>query len=525
MEGKGFSGIDDFIIEINNSEENQTQQRGEEDACSTVVQADANNDALGSQAQPDSVGHKSSTAENIIISNNKSSHQEGMPEATAAEPELGLTSSFSDKLHTFIREHKRGLGGCIAGILCLVAFWYVYYGPSDFHVDRLAKAGNGQEMLQMVKDYSRSNGNENVSKRATWYFASQPECQEYYEVCNLLSDNIVSYKHKAAIIQAATERTALIANFYNVFEANENIRELLAENAKAHDKNFFKTKLLNDANEVLATAKNRKTILPDKLRNLTIYNIDHVTTDEALSNFNLVVKTYQLSWGLENNDIGNLKSVFNEISIFKQSKYFKNHENAFKQIEERILKVDELNQSKDSLAKQLAAKEEDLTVKTARSQVKWAQSQLNELDYINYYPLNYLDDTSVLAERGYVGGPWIVVQNVRNDLILYDYVYYSDYVSRHGTTRVTANDTGITYDVPLFETEDENEYYAVISKNQAIINRFENEVAKLKNDIAQKAYQQKVLINVIKGVLQPILVENNGRTAEKILNIGVAKDL
>ena len=239
----------------------------------------------------------------------------------------------------------------------------------------------------------------------------------------------------------------------------------------------------------------------------------------------MVVKTYQLSWGLENNDIGNLKSVFNEISIFKQSKYFKNHENAFKQIEERILKVDELNQSKDSLAKQLAAKEEDLTVKTARSQVKWAQSQLNELDYINYYPLNYLDDNSVLAERGYVGGPWIVVQNVRNDLILYDYVYYSDYVSRHGTTRVTANDTGITYDVPLFETEDENEYYAVISKNQAIINRFENEVAKLKNDIAQKAYQQKVLINDIKEVLQPILMENNGLTAEKILNVGVAKDL
>ena len=136
-----------------------------------------------------------------------------------------------------------------------------------------------------------------------------------------------------------------------------------------------------------------------------------------------------------------------------------------------------------------------------------------------------MDDNSVLAEMGYIGGPWIVVQNVRNDLILSDYVYYHDYVSRHGTTKVTANDTGITYDVPVFETEDENEYYAVISKNQAILNKFENEVAQLKYDLAQKVHQQEVLINDIKEVLQPILVENNGRTAEKMLNINGAKDL
>ncbi len=524
MKGKGFSGIDDFIIEINNSENNQTQQSSEENICSPAVQADADNDKLDPQEQSDNVGSKSSTAENIIISNNDFSQQDTTPEATAAEPESDYTSS-NDKLHSLIREHKRGLRWCIVGIVCFVAFWYVYYGPSDFHVDRLAKEGNGTEMLQMVKDYSRSNGNENVSKRATWYFAGQPECKEYYEVCNLLNDSIVSYKHKAAIIQAATERTALIANFYVIFEANENIRELLAENAKAHNKNFFKTKLLNDANELLVTAKNHKTIQPDKLRNLNIYNIDNITTDEALSDFNLVIKTYQLSWRLANNDIGNLKSAFNEISLFNQSKYFKNHENAFNLIKEKILKVDELSQSKDSLTKQLSNKGDDLTVKTARNQVNWARSQLNKLDHINYYPLNYLDDNSVLAEMGYIGGPWIVVQNVRNDLILSDYVYYHDYVSRHGTTKVTANDTGITYDVPVFESEDENEYYAVINKNQAILNRFENEVAQLKYDLAQNVHQQEVLINEIKGVLQPILVENNGRTAEMMLSIDGAKDL
>ena len=60
---------------------------------------------------------------------------------------------------------------------------------------------------------------------------------------------------------------------------------------------------------------------------------------------------------------------------------------------------------------------------------------------------------------------------------------------------------------------------------QAIINKFENEVAQLKYDLAQNVHQQEVLINDIKEVLQPILMENNGLTAEEILNVGVAKDL
>lgn len=140
-------------------------------------------------------------------------------------------------------KQKKTACGVVTAVLVVAAGLFCLFGPTETHVNSLAKEENATGLVNFIHDRADSDYFANATEKATEALLDlngKQESDEMRMIGNLLLADTAQPAQKNAIIVAFTHKDRLVPEFYKVYERNPNLRDVLQENGLRVSPDIFR---------------------------------------------------------------------------------------------------------------------------------------------------------------------------------------------------------------------------------------------------------------------------------------------
>lgn len=382
-------------------------------------------------------------------------------------------------------------------------------GPTEYKVAQLSAAHNNKALLQMVDARANSFFFTNVTRAATKAIIFLGNKEYINSLAGYLLSKNVKVQQKDAIISAFTASKVLVPDFFEIYDNNRNLQQLLQNNGLAVNPNIFKDKIMAEGNVILNACRKAPGDYDAQIDALQIYNVEGLAADNMLQNLKGIADIYAIQQYLTADDneaiLQYLEVLQNQPDVpilAKNSHFFKALEVRVRQRKTASDRINELNQELDNM------QVED-NVQKEEAKVYMAQEQINKTKYIEYFGIkNFKNDALYVSIKN---GGWAVIDNPPSNM--QNFKWYSANVIKTG--EIGLKNYYKQWFVPVYQIVDISAAKAVVSKHQKEINKLyrakvaiEGKIAIVLKDKKKADADSEMLFNNMGATLNSLTAED-----------------
>ncbi len=395
----------------------------------------------------------------------------------------------------------------VASIFTSIMFYI--NGPTEYKVAQLSAAHNNKALMQMVDARANSFFFTNVTRAATKAIIFLGNKEYINSLAGYLLSANVKVQQKDAIISAFTASKVLVPDFFEIYDNNRCLQQLLQNNGLAVNPNIFKDKIVAEGNAILKACRNAPGDYDAQIDALQIYNVEGLAADNMLQNLKGIADIYAIQRYLIADDNEAILQYLNVLQnqpdvpiLAKNSHFFKALEVRVRQRKTASDRINEFSQEIDNM------QVED-NVQKEEAKVYMAQEQINKTKYIEYFGIkNFKNDALYVSIKN---GGWAVIDNSPSDT--QNFKWYSANVIKTG--EIGLKNYYKQWFVPVYQIVDISAAKAVVSKHQSEINKLYNGKAVIEAKIVEVLKTKKQadtasekLFNNMGAILNPLTAEN-----------------
>ncbi|MDD4320300.1 MAG: zinc ribbon domain-containing protein [Acidaminococcaceae bacterium] len=382
-------------------------------------------------------------------------------------------------------------------------------GPTEYKVAQFSAAHNNKALMQMIDARANSFFFTNVTRVATKAIISLGNKEYINSLAGYLLAKNVKVQQKEAIISAFTASKVLVPNFFEIYDNNRRLQELLQNNGLTVNPNIFKDKILVEGNGILNVCRNAPGDYDTQIDALQIYNVGGLAADNMLQNLKGIADIYAIQRYLIADDNGAILQYLNvlqnqpDVPILAQNSHF------FKALEVRVRQRKTASDRIKELSQEIANMHVEDNVQKEEAKIYAAQAQINKTKHIEYFGIkDFKDDALYVSIKN---GGWAEIVNPPSET--QNFKWYSANVIKTGEIGLT--NYYKQWIVPVYQIVDISSAKAAVDKHQSEINKLYNSKAVIEAKIVEVLKTKKQadvasekLFNNMGAVLNPLTAEN-----------------
>ena len=383
------------------------------------------------------------------------------------------------------KKFKIALGG-LAAILLLAGGLFMFNGPTEYHVSRLAAARDAGALFNFVQAREDSQYFTGSTRAAVREINALEDKDSMRKLAAMLQDKKATPQQKEAIINGFTDSKIMVPNLLDIFVDQPQLRTLLYTNGITKDPNLFKEHIADKIDELLQDNLPNQRSYPDQLELIRAYNQGKTLSEAVLSNLNSVAAIYQLHQTAPSRDTTQITQAVDQVEQFSGSTLVSRNNQIWDALKNKM-------QERDTLAANIKTQNQALTEKNYEGKIadiekerKKASDAISRTKYLEFFGVKYFDDGTMLINPR--NGGEAVISNPESSFDRF--TRYHCNVVQDGTYNLINNYTGRTFDVPLYKIVDLTPYRNTISSCWRRINALKKSQSEAVNAINQLEQQK-----------------------------------
>ena len=285
-------------------------------------------------------------------------------------------------------KQKKTACGVVTAVLVVAAGLFCLFGPTETHVNSLAKEENATGLVNFIHDRADSDYFANATEKATEALLDlngKQESDEMRMIGNLLLADTAQPAQKNAIIVAFTHKDRLVPEFYKVYESNPNLRDVLQENGLRVSPDIFRKKLLAELDWILEQSRKENKDYSKEIETAKIWNVNGEADEAVFTNVKAITKMYAMQSVVQNGDDHKLLLGFADLENKADSSFVSMNKAYFEKLASHTNAKLEAKKRLSVLTEQMRQLQYEKAAEMMNREIAEIQNKMNSYLYLKYW--------------------------------------------------------------------------------------------------------------------------------------------
>ena len=285
-------------------------------------------------------------------------------------------------------KQKKTACGVVTAVLVVAAGLFCLFGPTETHVNSLAKEENATGLVNFIHDRADSDYFANATEKATEALLGlngKQESDEMKMIGNLLIADTTQPAQKNAIIVAFTHKDRLVPEFYKVYESNPNLRYVLQENGLRVSPDIFRKKLLAELDWILEQSRKENKDYSKEIETAKIWNVNGEADEAVFTNVKAITKMYAMQSIVQNGDDHKLLLGFADLENKADSSFVSMNKAYFEKLASHTNAKLEAKKRLSVLTEQMRQLQYEKAAEMMNREIAEIQNKMNSYLYLKYW--------------------------------------------------------------------------------------------------------------------------------------------